>query len=128
MLPVFADVVAASGRLEGRVIHTPVMSSERFDARVGRKVLLKCENLQHIGAFKFRGALNTLLQLEAAAAADPSRVHGQKPVKVRAAPPAAARVSARVVDSGHPAVFVLLLRRRRLLLIDRAGCPGSPPR
>ena len=36
MLPVFADVVAASGRLEGRVIHTPVMSSERFDARVGR--------------------------------------------------------------------------------------------
>ena len=72
MLPVFADVVAASGRLEGRVIHTPVMSSERFDARVGRKVLLKCENLQHIGAFKFRGALNTLLQLEAAAAADPS--------------------------------------------------------
>lgn len=73
MLPVFADVVAASGRLEGRVIHTPVMSSERFDARVGRKVLLKCENLQHIGAFKFRGALNTLLQLEASAAADPSR-------------------------------------------------------
>lgn len=72
MLPVFADVVAAAGRLEGRVINTPVMRSERFDARVGRNVLLKCENLQHIGAFKFRGALNTLLQLEAAAAADPA--------------------------------------------------------
>ena len=35
-MPEFADVVAAAGRLEGRVIHTPVMSSERFDARVGR--------------------------------------------------------------------------------------------
>lgn len=64
MLPVFADVVAAAGRLEGRVLRTPVMRAERFDARVGRKVLLKCENLQHVGAFKFRGALNTLLQLE----------------------------------------------------------------
>ena len=32
MLPVFADVVDAAGRLAGRVIHTPVMSSERFDA------------------------------------------------------------------------------------------------
>jgi threonine dehydratase len=65
MLPTFADVVAAAGRLEGRVLRTPVMGSARFDARVGRKVFLKCENLQHVGAFKFRGALNTLLQLEA---------------------------------------------------------------
>lgn len=68
-LPTFADVVAAHDRLRGRVARTPVMSSPRFDERVGRRVHFKCENLQHAGAFKFRGASNALLQLEAARAA-----------------------------------------------------------
>lgn len=63
-LPTFADVAAAQVRLGGRVLRTPVMNFPRFDARVGRRVLFKCENLQHIGAFKFRGATNALLQLE----------------------------------------------------------------
>ncbi len=63
-LPTFADVAAAQVRLGGRVLRTPVMHFPRFDARVGRRVLFKCENLQHIGAFKFRGATNALLQLE----------------------------------------------------------------
>ena len=62
-LPTFDDVVAAQGRLSGRVLRTPVMSFPRFDARVGRRVLFKCENLQHVGAFKVRGATNALLQL-----------------------------------------------------------------
>ena len=65
-LPTFDDVVAAHDRLRGRVLRTPVLSSPRFDERVGRRVLLKCENLQHAGAFKFRGASNALLELEAA--------------------------------------------------------------
>jgi threonine dehydratase len=62
-LPTFADVVAAAGRLAGRAARTPVIRSERFDARCGRQVHLKCENLQHGGAFKFRGAMNAALQL-----------------------------------------------------------------
>lgn len=72
-LPVFADVVAAAGRLAGRARRTPVVSAEQFDARVARRVFLKCENLQHIGAFKYRGAFNALAQLEAAACAAGSR-------------------------------------------------------
>jgi threonine dehydratase len=63
-LPTFDDVVAAHDRLLGRVLRTPVMNFPRFDARVGRRVLFKCENLQHVGAFKLRGATNALLQLE----------------------------------------------------------------
>lgn len=73
-LPVFADVVAAAGRLAGRARRTPVMRAEHFDARVGRRVFLKCENLQHIGAFKYRGAFNALAQYSARARTDEPRV------------------------------------------------------
>jgi threonine dehydratase len=65
-LPVFADVVAAAARLRPHVVRTPVMRSAAFDARVGREVFFKCENLQTGGAFKYRGAMNVLLQLDAA--------------------------------------------------------------
>jgi threonine dehydratase len=64
VLPTFADVVAAAGRIEGIARRTPVMNSAAFDARVGRTVFFKCENLQHGGAFKFRGAVNALKQLD----------------------------------------------------------------
>lgn len=63
-----ADVEAAARRLEGRVHRTPLLpfTSAR---RGGGPVLLKCENLQKVGAFKARGALNHLLQLSRAALA-----------------------------------------------------------
>lgn len=73
-LPTFEDIAAAHARLQGRVLRTPVLRSERFDERVGRRVFFKCENLQHVGAFKFRGALNALLQLDAAAGPTAARV------------------------------------------------------
>ena len=63
-LPTFADVVAAAARIGPHVVRTPVMRSDAFDARVGRQVFFKCENLQTGGAFKFRGAMNTVLQLD----------------------------------------------------------------
>ncbi len=63
-LPDFADVVAAAARLAPHVIRTPVMRSAAFDARVGAQVFFKCENLQTGGAFKYRGAMNVLLQLD----------------------------------------------------------------
>lgn len=65
-LPGFADVVAAASRLGPHVRRTPVMRSDAFDARVGRRVFFKCENLQTGGSFKFRGAMNVLLQLDPA--------------------------------------------------------------
>jgi threonine dehydratase len=65
-LPAFADVVAAAARLGPHVVRTPVLRSDAFDARVDRRVYFKCENLQTGGSFKFRGAMNVLLQLDAA--------------------------------------------------------------
>lgn len=63
-VPQFADVVAAAARIGPHVVRTPVMRSEAFDARCGRRVFFKCENLQTGGAFKYRGAMNVVLQLD----------------------------------------------------------------
>src|SRR5690606_33929016 len=61
----FDDVAAAAERLDGHSIRTPVLSSTTLDARCGARVFFKCESLPHGGAFKFRGAFNTLSQLSA---------------------------------------------------------------
>jgi threonine dehydratase len=63
-IPGFGDVVAAAARIAPHIVRTPVMRSPAFDARVGREVYFKCENLQTGGAFKYRGAMNVLLQLD----------------------------------------------------------------
>jgi threo-3-hydroxy-L-aspartate ammonia-lyase len=65
----FADVQAAAGRLRGVAHRTPVITSGSLDDRTGAEVFLKAENLQRMGAFKFRGAFNRLAQLEAPARA-----------------------------------------------------------
>jgi len=62
----FADVVAAAGRIGPHVLRTPVLRSAAFDTRAGGAVFFKCENLQTGGAFKYRGAMNVLLQLDPA--------------------------------------------------------------
>ncbi len=64
-LPGFDDIVAAANRIGPRIARTPVVNSPAFDSRVGCKVYFKCENLQHGGAFKYRGALNAVLSLVA---------------------------------------------------------------
>ena len=58
--PGFEDVRAAAARIAGHAHRTPVLRSSRIDATVGAQVVFKCENLQRVGAFKFRGALNAL--------------------------------------------------------------------
>jgi threonine dehydratase len=58
-----ARLIAARQRLESVAHRTPVATSHTLDARVGAQVFLKCENLQRMGAFKFRGAYNTIAQL-----------------------------------------------------------------
>ncbi len=63
-LPVaFADVQDAARRLHGLAHRTPVVTSRTLDERVGARVFLKAENLQRMGAFKFRGAYNALSRL-----------------------------------------------------------------
>lgn len=64
-LPTYADVVAAAGRIAGHAHKTPVMTSRTVDAEFGAEVFFKCENLQRMGAFKFRGAYNALSQFDA---------------------------------------------------------------
>ena len=63
MTVTLADVQAAARRLEGHVRRTPVMTSGAIDAMAGRSLYFKCEHLQHVGAFKFRGATNAILHL-----------------------------------------------------------------
>jgi threonine dehydratase len=61
----YADVEAAAARLEGVAHRTPVATSSQFDALAGCEAYFKCENLQRMGAFKFRGAYNALSLLDA---------------------------------------------------------------
>jgi threonine dehydratase len=58
----FDDITAAAARLAGVARRTPVLQSRQADERTGAQVFFKCENLQRMGAFKFRGAYNALAQ------------------------------------------------------------------
>ncbi|MBI87747.1 MAG: serine dehydratase [Euryarchaeota archaeon] len=60
----YPDVEAAAERLHGIVSKTPVITSKEIDRIAGRTVFMKCENLQHVGAFKFRGASNAVILLD----------------------------------------------------------------
>jgi threonine dehydratase len=69
-LPVsLADVVAAHARIRDAIVRTPTLVSRTLSQMTGATVWLKFENLQFTAAYKERGALNTLLQLSAAARA-----------------------------------------------------------
>lgn len=57
------DIHLAAERLAPWVHRTPVLTSRSLDERCGGSVFLKCENFQRVGAFKFRGAMNAVLQL-----------------------------------------------------------------
>ena len=63
-LPNFDDVCAAARRLDGHAHCTPVMTSRTVNQELGAEVFFKCENLQRMGAFKFRGAFNALSKLD----------------------------------------------------------------
>jgi threonine dehydratase len=64
-----ADIEAAAARIAPHVQFTPVLESHDLNARTGCRVLLKAEIFQRTGSFKFRGAMNFLLQLPAGARA-----------------------------------------------------------
>jgi threo-3-hydroxy-L-aspartate ammonia-lyase len=59
----FDDVAAAHERIRTEARRTPVLTSATIDSITGASVHFKCENLQRMGAFKFRGAYNALSQL-----------------------------------------------------------------
>lgn len=63
MINMFEEIEAARKRLRSIVNRTPVMTSRTLDALTGGLIFLKCENFQRVGAFKFRGAYNSINQL-----------------------------------------------------------------
>jgi len=63
MNPTFDDIRAAAERIAPFAHRTPIMTSATLDRELGAQVFFKCENLQKVGAFKARGALNTVLSL-----------------------------------------------------------------
>ncbi len=60
------DVRAAAERIAPHAHRTPVLTSRQLDEATGAQVFLKAENLQRVGAFKFRGAFNAVAALSAA--------------------------------------------------------------
>ena len=64
--PDYPAVEAAARRIAGAAHRTPVMTSRTADARLGATLFFKCENLQRVGAFKFRGAYNAIAALSEA--------------------------------------------------------------
>lgn len=65
-LPTIADILAARQRIQETVRLTPVLSDPLANDILGCELWLKCENLQHAGAFKFRGASHALARLDEA--------------------------------------------------------------
>jgi len=63
-MPTIKDVENAYKRIQNMVNKTSVLTSRTLDQMVGANVFVKCENFQRVGAFKFRGVSNKLLQLD----------------------------------------------------------------
>ena len=66
-LPTYADILEARDRIAGLAMVTPLIENPHLNDRLGGRVLFKCENLQRVGAFKFRGAYNAISRLDRAA-------------------------------------------------------------
>lgn len=62
----FEHILSAKERLQGYVNVTPIMTSRTLNRRAGAEIYFKCENLQRTGAFKFRGAFNSISKLSKA--------------------------------------------------------------
>jgi threonine dehydratase len=62
----FERIQAAKKRIKGYANVTPIMTSRTLNQMVGADVYFKCENFQRVGAFKFRGAFNSISKLSGA--------------------------------------------------------------
>ena len=71
MPPTLQDIQQAAQRIEPYIHRTPVLTNQSLDQRGGAQVYLKCENMQKVGAFKFRGACNAVFSLS-----DEEAAHG----------------------------------------------------
>lgn len=63
-LPNKEDILHASGRINPYIHHTPILKSASLNRIAGCELFFKCENLQKVGAFKSRGAVNAVFSLD----------------------------------------------------------------
>jgi threonine dehydratase len=61
--PRYEDIVVAHSRIQKFIHRTPIITNSTLNQLTGAKVYLKSENFQEVGAFKFRGAMNAILNL-----------------------------------------------------------------
>lgn len=142
----FEDVRAAAKRLKGVAHRTPVLRSSTLDAMLGAQVFMKAENLQRMGAFKFRGGFNAVNVLSdaqrargvvafssgnhAQAVALAARLHGCSATIVMPLDAPAAKVAA---TRGYGAEVVLYDRYKEdraaiaERIVDERGCALIPP-
>jgi threonine dehydratase len=64
-LPFLKDIQDAYSRISPYIHRTPVLTSSQLNSLYGSELFFKCENFQKVGAFKFRGATNAIMQLPA---------------------------------------------------------------
>jgi threonine dehydratase len=117
--PTFADVRAAAEQLHGIARRTPLLESEALNELIGGRVLLKAEPLQRTGSFKFRGAYNTISQIDAdAVVAYSSGNHAQG---VAAAAGLLGKAATIVMPADAPAIKLESTRARgaEIRLYDR---------
>lgn len=75
MLPDLRDIQKAHDRIRSFIHRTPVLSSRQINELLETEIYFKCENFQKAGAFKFRGAMNSLLCLTKEEAANGVGTH-----------------------------------------------------
>jgi threonine dehydratase len=63
IIPNIDDIQQAYDRIKTKVHRTPVLTSSLINKMLGAEFYFKCENFQKIGAFKFRGSTNAIMQL-----------------------------------------------------------------
>jgi threonine dehydratase len=73
--PDLQEIRASAERIRPYAHHTPVLTCSSLDSMAGAHLFFKCENLQKVGAFKFRGAANTVFTLSAENAAKGVATH-----------------------------------------------------
>ncbi|MDP9044258.1 MAG: threo-3-hydroxy-L-aspartate ammonia-lyase [Pseudomonadota bacterium] len=142
----FRNIEQAAGRLLGIAHRTPVLTSRTLDALLGMRVFMKAENLQRMGAFKFRGgynAVNALTDAERArgvvafssgnhaqAVALAARLHGCRATIVMPHDAPALKLAA---TRGYGAEVVIYDRYREdraqiaARLVGERGCTLIPP-
>ncbi|WP_058234978.1 pyridoxal-phosphate dependent enzyme [Devriesea agamarum] len=145
-LPTVHDVYAAAERIAPHVHRTPVVTSRRLSQILGATVFLKCENLQRVGAFKARGAMNALMRMDQAqrargVVAYSSGNHAQAialagrelGIRVTVVMPSDAPRVKREATAGYGAEVVLYERGRQsreeigAALAERTGATVVPP-